>query len=84
MEELTEIQVDPNDSSCVVKIGKGLKKELGQQLAEFLSFNQDVFAWTRRHGRDPPRSYVPPVEHWQAKPVHQKWKALDVDRYKAL
>ena len=28
MEELTETQVDPNEPSHVVKIGKGLKKEL--------------------------------------------------------
>ena len=46
MEELTETQVDPNEPICVVKIGKGLKKELVQQLIEFLSPNQDVFAWT--------------------------------------
>ena len=45
MEELTEIQVDPNEPSRVVKIGKGLKKELSQHLAEFLSYNQDMFAW---------------------------------------
>ena len=43
MEELIEIQVDPNEPNNVVKIGKGLKKELAQQLAKFLSLNQDVF-----------------------------------------
>ena len=46
MKELIEIQVDPNEPSHVIKIGKWLKKELAQQLAEFLSLNQDVFAWT--------------------------------------
>ena len=46
VEELTEIQVDPNELSCVVKIDKGLKGERAQQLAEFLTLNQDVFAWT--------------------------------------
>ena len=46
VDEPTEIQVDPNEPSRVVKISKGLKKELAQQFAEFLSFNQDVFAWT--------------------------------------
>ena len=46
VEELTEIWVDPNEPSHVVKICKGLKKELAQQLAEFLSLSQDVFAWT--------------------------------------
>ena len=44
MEELTEIQVDPNEPSHVVKIGKELKKELAHQLIKFLSLNQDVFA----------------------------------------
>ena len=38
--------MDPNEPSLVVKIGKGFKGELAQQLAEFLSLNQDVFAWT--------------------------------------
>ena len=46
VEELIEIRVEHNEPSRVVKIGKGLKKELAQQLAEFLSLNQDVFAWT--------------------------------------
>ena len=30
VEELTEIQVDPNEPSCVIKIGKGLKKKLAR------------------------------------------------------
>ena len=45
IEELIEIQVDPNEPCHVVKIDKGLRKELAQQFVEFLSFNQDVFAW---------------------------------------
>ena len=45
VEELVEIQQDPNESSYVIKIGKGLSKELAQQLTEFLCHNQDVFAW---------------------------------------
>ena len=46
VEELTEIQANPNEPGLIVKIGKGLKKELAQQFAEFLSLNQDVFPWT--------------------------------------
>ena len=42
VEELIEIQVDPSKPNHVVKINKGLKKEL----TEFLSLNEDVFAWT--------------------------------------
>ena len=45
VKELTKIQVDSNEPSHVVKIGKGLKKELSQQFTEFLSLNQDVFKW---------------------------------------
>ena len=44
IEELIEVQVDPSEPSRVIKIGKGLKGELGQQLMEFLCQNQDVFA----------------------------------------
>ena len=32
VEELVDIQVDPNKPSCVIKIDKGLSKELSQQL----------------------------------------------------
>ena len=39
LKELTETQVDPNKPNCVVKIDKRLKKELAQQLTEFLSLN---------------------------------------------
>ena len=35
VEELVDIQVDPNEPSCVIKIGKGLSKELAQLLTEF-------------------------------------------------
>ena len=49
VEKLTEIQVDPYEPSYVVKIGKELKKELAQQFVEFLSLNQDVFAWTHAY-----------------------------------
>ena len=54
IEELTKIQVDPNKPSRVVKIDKGLKGELAQQFAEFLSLNQDVCVDTCRHGGDSP------------------------------
>ena len=42
--ELVDVQVDPNELSRVIKIGKGLSKELAIQLMEFLCHNQDVFA----------------------------------------
>ena len=42
-EELVDVQMDPNEPSRVIKISQGLKKELAQQLTEFLCHNQDVF-----------------------------------------
>ena len=82
MEELTEIQVDPNEPSRVVKIDKGLKKELAQQLVEFLPLNQDMFTWTHVDmvGIHPKvmchRLNIDP----QAKLVRQKCRALDANR----
>ena len=64
----------------------GLKKKLAQQFAEFLSFNQDVFAWTHADMVGIHRKVmchqlnVNP----QVKPVRQKWKTLYVNRYKAF
>ena len=86
MGEIIEIQVDPNEPSRVVKIGKELKKELAQQFAEFLSLNQDVFAWTQANMVG---IHLEVMRHrlnndLQAKPVHQKSRALDADYYKAL
>ena len=43
VEELVDVQVDPNEPSHVIKIGKGLNKELAQQLTKFLCRNRDVF-----------------------------------------
>ena len=86
LKELTEIQVDPNEPSRLVKISKGLKEELAQQFAEFLSLNQDMFAWTYA---DMVGIYPEIMCHqWnidlQAKLVHQKRRVLDADHYKAL
>lgn len=46
IEELVEMQVDPNGPSRVVKIGKNLKNELVVPLVEFLKKNLDMFTWT--------------------------------------
>ena len=86
IKELIEIWVDPNEPSRVVKIDKGQKKELAQQLVEFLSLNQDAFAWTHA---DMAGIQLEVMCHQlnidqQAKLVHQKRRALDADRYKAL
>ena len=74
VEELAEIQIDRNELSRAVKIGKGLKKELAQQLAEFLSLNQDMFAWTHADmiGIHPGVMCHRLNKYQQAKPVCKK------------
>ena len=86
VEELTEIQVEPNEPSRVVKIDKGLKKELAQQFMKFLSLNQDVFAWTHADmvGIHPEVMCHHLNIDPQAKPVSQKWRALDANHYKVF
>ena len=39
VKELVDILVKTNEPSCVIKIGKGLSKELAQQLTEFICHN---------------------------------------------
>ena len=39
IQELIDIQEDANEPSRVIKIGKGIKKELAQQFTKFLSRN---------------------------------------------
>ena len=79
-------RVHPNEPSRVIEIGKRQKKELTQQIAEFLFLNQDVFAWTHT---DMVRIHPKGMCHRlnidpQAKTVFQKQRALDTDCYKAL
>ena len=49
IEELIEVQVDPNELSRVVKISKSPESKQAQQLREFLCRNQDMFAWTHTY-----------------------------------
>ena len=78
--------MDPNEPSRVIKINKGLNKELAQQLTEFLCHNQDMFAWTHADmaGIHPEIMCYRLNIDSQAKLVRQKWKALDTNCYKAL
>ena len=57
MEEITEIQVDPNKPSSVVKIDKGLEKELAH--VDMIGIHRGVMC--HQLNIDP-----------QAKPMHQK------------
>ena len=78
--------MDPNEPSRVVKIGKCLKSELAKPLMEFSKKNQDVFTW--RHANMVEihldfMCYRLNID-LQAKPIRQKCRTLDADRYKAL
>ena len=78
--------MDPNESSRVIKIGKWLKKELTQQLPEFLSLKQDVFAWTHTNmiGIHPGVKCHQMNIDPQVKLVRQKRRLLDANRYNAF
>ena len=85
IEELVEVQVDLKEPSRVVKIGKCLSNKLAEQLIEFLKKNQDVFVWTHVNiVVHPDMMYHRLNINPQAKPLCQKRRALDADRYKAL
>ena len=74
VKEVVDVQVDPNEPSSVIKINKGLNKELAQQLMKFLCHKKDVFAWMHA---DMVRIHPKIMCHRlnidpQAKPVRQK------------
>ena len=78
--------MDPKELSQVVKFDKYLRSELGQKLTGFLRENHDIFTWT---DVDMVGIHLEVMCHWlnidpQAKPMHQKRRVLDVDRYRAL
>ena len=56
IEELVDVQVDPNEPSRVIKIVKGLNKELGQQ-------PRRICMDACRHDRDSPQDHVSSVKH---------------------
>ena len=73
VEELTEIQMDPNEPSRVVKIKKRVK-EGTSIVVHKISLNQYVFGWTLEEmvGIHPEVMCHRLNIHPQAKPVRQK------------
>ena len=64
VEELTEIQLNPDKLSCVVKIGKRVKERTSIIVCVIpITQPRHICMETCRHGGDPPRSYVSPIEH---------------------
>ena len=78
--------MDPKEPRRVVKVGKCLSSELAEKLMDLLQKNQDVFTWTHADvvGIHPDVMCHRLNIHPKVKPVHQKRRVLDTDRYKAL
>ena len=78
--------MDQAKPSPVLKIEKNLDSKLANQIVNFLKKNLDVLAWTHADmvGIKLNIMYHKLNIEPQVKPVHQKWRALDVDRYHAL
>ena len=78
--------MDDKEPSKVLKIGKNLSEEVWEAIFEFLRQNLDVFAWAHSdmEGIDPSvmshRLNINPSR----KPIRQKRRAMDVERYQAL
>ena len=58
IEELTEINLDPEDSEKKVLVGAQLMKEEKEKMTKCLKRNSDIFAWSDRDilGVDPEKA----------------------------
>uniref|UniRef100_A0A803PCQ9 Uncharacterized protein n=1 Tax=Cannabis sativa TaxID=3483 RepID=A0A803PCQ9_CANSA len=86
VEELEEIEIDPDIPTRKLKIGKGLLLEVKSKSIKFLRANLDVFAWSHADmvGIDHPIiSHVLNIDpnFWL---VQQKRRLLDKERALAL
>ena len=86
VEELEEIQIDVQKPERTLRIGKELDPTLRRDLLDFLRQNLEVFAWTHSNmvGINPEimahRLNIDP----SFKPVRQKKRAMNAERYVAL
>ena len=86
IEDLEEVQLDKEDPTRVIKVGKNLEPTTKHALVEFLQKNQEVFAWSHKDmvGIDPAVvSHVLNIDK-TFPPVQQKRRLLDKDRSRAL
>ena len=78
--------MDDKEPSKVLKIGKNLSEEVREEISEFLSQNLDVFAWAHS---DIEGIHPSVISHHlnidpSKKPIRQKKRAMDAERYHAL
>ena len=86
IEDLVDLQVSDKEPSKVLKIGKNLPDGIREAISEFLRQNLDVFAWAHSdmEGIDLGiMSHCLNVD-LNRKPVRQKRRAMDTERYQAL
>ena len=78
--------MDDKEPTKVLKIGKNLSEEIREAISEFLKLNLDVFAWTHSSMEGIDSSIM--SHHLNIdpgrKPVRQKRRAMDAERYQAL
>ena len=86
IEDIVDLPVDDNEPSKVLKLGKNLSDELREAISTFLKQNLDVFTWMHSdmEGIDPEIMYHRLNIDPDRKPVRQKRRAMDVERYQAL
>ena len=70
----------------MLKLGENLSCKLKEELTHFLKANLDVFPWTHE---DMVGIYPDIMCHWlnispDFKPIRQKIRVMDAERYKAL
>ena len=86
IEDLVDLSVDDKEPSKVLKNGKNLSEKIREAISEFLRQNLYVFAWAYSDMEeiDPSimshRLNIDPSK----KPVRQKRRAMDAERYQAL
>ena len=86
IEELVDFLVDHKEPSRVLKIGKNLPEGVREAISDFLGQNLDVFSWAHL---DMEGIYPNVISHGlnvdpNRKPVRQKRRAMDTERYQAL
>ena len=78
--------MDDKEPTKVLKLGKNLFDELKEAISTFLNKKLDVFAWKHSdmEGIDPMVMCHCLNLDSDKKPVRQKRRAMDVERYQAL
>ena len=86
IEGLVEVAVCKQEPTWVLKLGENLSCELKDEFAHFLKANLDVFAWTHKDmvGIHLDVMCLPLNINPDFKPIRQKRRAMNAERYNAL